>query len=152
MGCFLLIPAGFAALAWHGHAALADRYWLMVLAAEFGAFAPLAFVEARPPWALEPRAALPDCPLEGAVHRAASQWVRYLTIGVNTFPSGHVAGSLAVAFAVIGVLPWTGPVLLALAVSIAIACVVGRYHYVVDVIAGAALAAGVWALASVLYV
>ena len=35
--------------------------------------------------------------------------------------------------------------LLALALSIALACVVGRYHYVIDVVAGAALALAIWA-------
>jgi membrane-associated phospholipid phosphatase len=38
----------------------------------------------------------------------------------------------------------TGTVFLALAASVSIACIVGRYHYVVDVVAGALLAAGVW--------
>jgi membrane-associated phospholipid phosphatase len=55
-------------------------------------------------------------------------FVRRATIGANTFPSGHTAGSLAVALAVIGTLPWIGGVLLALALTIALACVVGRYH------------------------
>ena len=42
--------------------------------------------------------------------------------------------------AVIGTLPWTGALLLVLAAAICVACVVGRYHYVVDVAAGAAVA------------
>jgi membrane-associated phospholipid phosphatase len=42
-------------------------------------------------------------------------------------------------------MPLTGAVLVALAVSVSVACIVGRYHYVVDVIAGAVLAAAVWA-------
>jgi membrane-associated phospholipid phosphatase len=63
---------------------------------------------------------------------------------VNTFPSGHAAGSLAVGLAVVGALPWTGAVLLLLAAGIGVGCVVGRYHYVVDVVTGAALALGVW--------
>ena len=141
MGCFLLVPAGFAALAWTGHGALADRYWTMVLAAEFGAFAPLPIIQTRPPWALEPRAELRD----RAVHRFASSFVRRATIGANTFPSGHVAGSLAVALAVIGTLPWAGVALLGFAFSIAVACIVGRYHYIIDVVAGTALALVVWA-------
>jgi len=141
MGCFILVPGGFAALAWTGHQADADRYWTMVLAAEFGAFAPLPIVQTRPPWALEPKAVLRD----RAMHRIASLFVRRATIGANTFPSGHTAGSLAVAFAVIGTLPWIGGILLALALSIALACIVGRYHYVIDVTAGAALALAIWA-------
>ena len=141
MGCFLLLPAGFAVLHWNGYDLLADRYWTMVLGAEFGAFAPLAFVETRPPWAVERAAGAADL----TVRRTAERFVRHLTIGVNTFPSGHVAGSLAVAFAVMGAVPRLGVGLLALAVSIALACIVGRYHYIVDVIAGAALGVAVWA-------
>jgi membrane-associated phospholipid phosphatase len=140
MGCFLLIPAGLAILVYAGHVALADRYWTMVMGAEFAAFAPLAFIQTRPPWALERKPALAD----PAIHRLASQMVQHLTIGVNTFPSGHAAGSLAVALAVIGALPGPGVVLLLLAVAICIACVVGRYHYIVDIVAGAAVAAALW--------
>ena len=142
LGCFLLVPGGFAALAWTGHAAQADRFWTMVSAAEFGAFAPLALVQTRPPWAIERAHELRD----RGIHRVASALVRHGTIGANTFPSGHVAGSLAVAFAVIGAVPWIGALLLVLAFSISIGCVVGRYHYSVDVAAGAALALAIWAI------
>jgi membrane-associated phospholipid phosphatase len=140
MGCFLLIPAGLVFLVSTGHAAATDRYWTMVMGAEFAAFAPLALIQTRPPWALERKPALAD----PAIHRLAAQMVEHLTIGVNTFPSGHAAGSLAVALAVIGTLPWTGLALLGLASAICVACVVGRYHYVVDIIAGAAVALGLW--------
>lgn len=140
VGCFLLVPAGFALLMAGGHGDLADRYWTMVIAAEFGAFAPLMFVPTRPPWALERQAARRD----RAVHRVATWFVRELTIGANTFPSGHAAGSLAVALAVLPSMPMAGGVLLGLSLSIAVACVVGRYHYVADVIAGAALAGAIF--------
>ena len=61
------------------------------------------------------------------------------TTGVNTFPSGHVAVTLAVALGVISSLPLVGAMMLFFAGSISVACVVGRYHYAVDVLAGAAL-------------
>lgn len=140
MGCFLLVPAGLAILVLSGHASLADRYWTMVMGAEFAAFAPLAFIQTRPPWALERKPVLTD----PAIHRLASRMVQHLTIRVNTFPSGHAAGSLAVALAVVGALPWPGLLLLLLATGICVACVVGRYHYVVDVIAGAGVALAIW--------
>ena len=140
MGCFLLIPAGLVILLYAGHTALVDRYWTMVMGAEFAAFAPLALIQTRPPWALERKPELAD----PAIHRLASQMVQHLTIGVNTFPSGHAAGSLAVALAVAGALPGPGALLLLLAIAIGIACVVGRYHYVVDVVAGAAVAMVLW--------
>jgi len=110
------------------------------MGAELAAFAPLAFIQTRPPWALERKPELAD----PAIHRLASQMVQHLTIRVNTFPSGHAAGSLAVALAVIGALPGPGAVLLLLALAICIACVVGRYHYVVDIVAGAAVAGALW--------
>lgn len=140
MGCFVLIGAGFLILLLSGRADLADRYWSLVVAAEFGSFAPLAFVQTRPPWAVERKPVLADT----AIHNLAARMVQTLTIRVNTFPSGHVAGSLAVAFAVGHAMPATGAVLFVLALFIALATIVGRYHYVVDGVAGAALAAVVW--------
>jgi membrane-associated phospholipid phosphatase len=140
MGCFLMIPAGAAILTIAGHAILIDRYWTMVMEAEFAAFAPLAFIQTRPPWALERKPELAD----PAIHRLAAQMVEHLSHRVNTFPSGHAAASLAVAFAVIGPLPWTGTLLLVLAAAICVGCVTGRYHYVVDVVAGAAVALAAW--------
>ena len=140
MGCFLLIPAGAALLLLAGHAILMDRYWTMVMGAEFAAFAPLAFIQTRPPWALERKPELTD----PVIHRLAAQMVQHVSHRVNTFPSGHAAGSLAVALAVIGTLPWPGALLMVLAAAICVACVVGRYHYVIDVVAGAAVAVAMW--------
>jgi membrane-associated phospholipid phosphatase len=140
MSCFLLIPAGLALLAFTGHAARIDRYWTMVVASEFAAFAPLAVIQTRPPWVLERKPQLAD----KAVHHLATQMVEHLSIRVNTFPSGHAAGSLAVALGVIGALPLAGTVLLGLAIGICVGCVVGRYHYLIDVVAGVAVALGVW--------
>jgi membrane-associated phospholipid phosphatase len=145
MFCFLLIPGGFAALAATGHSTQANHYWTMILAADLGAFAPLSVFQTRPPWKLERPATLPDT----AVHRMASYMVRNATIGVNTFPSGHVAVSFAAAAAVVGSLPVFGGVLVALAASVSVACIVGRYHYVIDILAGAVLAGGVWAAATI---
>ena len=140
MGCFLLIPAGLVLLVAAGHRSLVVWYWMMVMGAEFAAFAPLAVVQTRPPWALERKPQLAD----PAIHRLAAQMVQHLTIRVNTFPSGHAAGSLAVGLALVGVLPWTGILLLALAAAICVACIVGRYHYIVDVAAGGAVALVLW--------
>ena len=133
--CFLLLPGGFAALALTGHSERANRYWTMVLAADLGAFAPLSFFQTRPPWALEP----PPKLRASGIHRLASYVVKRGTTGVNTFPSGHVAVSIAVAAGVMSSLPVTGAILMAVAASIGVACVVGRYHYAMDVLTGAVL-------------
>jgi membrane-associated phospholipid phosphatase len=139
--CFLLLPGGMAALAAAGHSRQANYYWTLVLAADLGAFAPLSVFQTRPPWRLEKPPVLAD----NRPRRLANFLVRHATIGVNTFPSGHVAVSIAAALAVIRSMPLTGSVLLVLAASVSVACVVGRYHYVVDVVAGVILAGGAWA-------
>jgi membrane-associated phospholipid phosphatase len=135
--CFLLLPTGFAALAWSEHSFLANRYWTMVLAADLGAFAPLSVFQTRPPWMLEKAPVLRN----RGTHRLAAYMVQNATIRANTFPSGHVAVSVAVALGVIGTLPAIGALLLALALSVSVACVVGRYHYMLDVLTGAVLGA-----------
>ena len=125
-----------------GAARSPTRYWTLVTAAEFGSFASLGVVQARPPWMVERKAVLSD----RSVHRAASMMVEHLTIRANTFPSGHVAGSLAAALAVMRAMPGLGLVLLFLAGSIAAACIVGRYHYIVDVVTGVLLTVLIWSV------
>lgn len=142
MGCFILIGAGFVILAANGYAGTADHYWTLVVGSELGSFAPLAFFQTRPPWALERKPVLAD----RSVHELAARMTRLFTIRVNTFPSGHVAGSLAVALGVMAVMPRTGLLLFVLAIAVAVATIVGRYHYVVDAIAGAALTGALWSL------
>ena len=142
--CFVLIPAGLSVLVVGGRSDLADHYWALVLAAELGAFGMLPWIQTRPPWALEaPRAS-------DAVgfRRFSLLWVRRTSICVNTFPSGHAAGSLAVALGVLPAAPVSAAVLAAMALTIAVASVVGRYHYVLDAITGVVLALVVWAAVS----
>jgi membrane-associated phospholipid phosphatase len=143
-GCFLLIPAGFAVLVAGGAREMADRYWTVVLLAELAAFAPLPWLPARPPWAVAP-----EKHVNAPMRRFGLMWVRRTSHRANTFPSGHTAGSLAVAFAVIPVMPVSGSLLLMIALAISAGCVTGRYHYAVDVLAGVALAFVVWALVAV---
>jgi membrane-associated phospholipid phosphatase len=139
IGCFLLVPAGYAILASAGYRQLADPYWTIVAGAEYGSFAALPYLQTRPPWVLE---RLGDA--AAASTRASVAFMKHATTGANTLPSGHAAGSVAVALAVIDAVPVAGTVLLILAITIAAATIVTRAHYVVDVITGAALAVIVW--------
>jgi membrane-associated phospholipid phosphatase len=140
IGCFLLVPAGYAALAISGRSDLADRYWTMVLGAELAAFAPLPYLQTRPPYALEAAAKQSSA----ASERISLTFMKHGTTGANTLPSGHAAGSLAVALAVIEALPALGVILLILALVIAVATIVARAHYIVDVVTGLALAVVFW--------
>ena len=58
---------------------------------------------------------------------------------LNTFPSGHVAVSVAAALGAAKVWPAAGVVLGVVAAAVAVGAVVGRYHYVADVVLGAVI-------------
>jgi membrane-associated phospholipid phosphatase len=143
IGCFLLVPAGFALLLTAGHGERGEFYWTIVTGAELGAFAALPYLQTRPPWVLERLGE----PLHRDASRASVVFMKHATTGANTLPSGHAAGSLAVAFGVIETLPTAGAILLAWAIAISVAAVVTRAHFVADIVTGAALAGVVWWLA-----
>ena len=65
--------------------------------------------------------------------------------GFNTFPSGHVAVSISCALGAADVNVAMGGVVSAVAVAITAGAVAGRYHFVIDVVLGAAVA-GVFAV------
>jgi len=66
---------------------------------------------------------------------------------LNTFPSGHVAVSLAAAAGVAQVSAVAGALVLLTALAIALGAVAGRYHYMVDVLLGVLVAGAAAALA-----
>jgi len=59
-------------------------------------------------------------------------------------PSGHAAGAVAAALTVGSSMPAAGAALMVLAVSIAAASVLGRYHYLVDAVLGILVAIAAW--------
>jgi len=142
--CFLFVPGGLVVLVLAGHPEAADRFWTLVLLGEFGSFAMLPWIQTRPPRTIEPAGAIDRRPI--FMRRMNRLQVDTVSIGVNTFPSGHVAGALATAIAVSEVLPALAPWLLTMVAAIAIAAVLGRYHYFVDAVAGALLTLVAWAL------
>jgi membrane-associated phospholipid phosphatase len=140
---YAVVPAGAVTLVIGGHADLVPRFWSVVLLAEFVSYGMLPWLQTRPPRALE-------MPAEGAspsvsiVRRFNLAVLRRASIQVNTLPSGHAAGAVATALAVTSVMPVAGVVFLGLAVSITVATVVGRYHYIVDSVLGVIVAIGAW--------
>jgi membrane-associated phospholipid phosphatase len=145
MCTFLLLPLGCLVLGLGGHEDAVSRYWTLVTTAEFASFVTLVWVHTRPPWAVERLA-----PPRSLVRRLGLFWVARTSHRVNTFPSGHAAGSLAVALAVMAAMPVAGTLLLVVALTISVASVVGRYHYAVDVVSGVALTLLLWAVLSAL--
>jgi hypothetical protein len=63
---------------------------------------------------------------------------------VNTLPSAHAAGALAVGLAVSTAMPAAGLGLSVIAIGITLATVFGRYHYAIDSILGVGVAIAAW--------
>jgi membrane-associated phospholipid phosphatase len=118
------------------------RYWSVVLLAEFISYGMLPWLQTRPPRAIEIAHDLPH--RAPALRRFNLAVLGRASIQANTLPSGHAAGAVATALAVSTVMPAAGLAFLVVAVSIAIATVIGRYHYIVDSVLGVVVAIGVW--------
>lgn len=139
---YLAVPAGASVVVASGHAGYVDRFWTVVLLAEFACYGMLPWLQTRPPRVLESG---DGHTVRGAgVRRLNLRVVNQASIQVNTLPSGHAAGAVATALAVMSIAPAVGFAFLFLALSISIATVLGRYHYVVDTVLGALVALAVW--------
>jgi hypothetical protein len=115
-----------------------DRFWTTVLVTDFVCFAVLAWVQTRPPRALE------DTAWRSSWRAVNLRIVNTASVQVNTFPSGHAAEAVAVALLVSGA-PAPLVALMALfAAAISAGAVLGRYHYAADAIAGWLVALIVW--------
>jgi membrane-associated phospholipid phosphatase len=139
---YLAVPAGAATLVALGHAAHVDRFWTVVLLAEFSCYGVLPWVQTRPPRVLESDSRITA--RAGGVRRLNLRLVNQASIQANTLPSGHAAGAFATALAVSTIEPGAGMAFLLLALSISIATVLGRYHYVVDTVLGVLVAFAAW--------
>jgi hypothetical protein len=133
--CYPLVPVSLGLVWWRGETADVGRFWLSVLAAGFACYGTLPWLVSRPPRATagtgpEPRSV-------GALNafvlgRFSHRW--------NTFPSGHVAVSVAAAWSVWEIWPAAGAAVGGLAAAVAVGAGAGRYHYVMDVFAGVVVA------------
>jgi membrane-associated phospholipid phosphatase len=112
-----------------------DRYWTTILLAVLTSYVLYPFFPLTPP-----RVLFHDLPYRDkyfALRRLNEGLLRFNGDQPSLFPSGHVAGVTATALAVCALLPRAGIAFLIAAASVAIATVVGRYHYAVDALAGA---------------
>ncbi len=142
--CYLLVPSGLGALYVSHLGAYADRFWAAVLPPTCFSFVMVPFVQTLPPRMLE--APGKDSLRSGKV-RSLNLWIlQHGSIHANTFPSAHVAASVATALALFDVVPAIACLFLWVAISIACGAVAGRYHYVADVVCGGMLAAGAFVL------
>jgi membrane-associated phospholipid phosphatase len=135
--CYALIPLGVGVLYWATLRSVIDEYWSTVLPASYLCYVLVPFAQTLPPRMLRPAGSIPQ-PRQKI--RSFNLFIlRHASIHLNTFPSAHVASTIAASLVLIGHLPAVGVVFLLIALSIAAGAVLGFYHYSLDVILGAAL-------------
>ncbi len=147
---YAVVPAGALALVFAGPAEAVGHFWSVVILAAFASYGLLPWVQTRPPRVVER--------LNEPGGRGESVWLRRLnlwllgrtSIQVNTVPSGHAAAATAVALAVGAAIPEARTIVVIISASIVISTVVGRYHYVVDSVAGVLVGVIAWTLVSAL--
>ena len=140
--CYPTIPAAFAVVFVAGDRADITRFWIAVLLAGYACYGSLPWTAARPP-------RLISAPEPVFFARFNSHVLGRVSHSMNTFPSGHVAVTLAAALQVCVVSPGWGVAFLGIALAVAVAAVNGRYHYLVDVLVGAGVGVGAFVTAAV---
>jgi PAP2 superfamily len=158
---YIVVGGGAIIAAVIGGTQAVAYYCSLVLTSELAAFAPLPWLRSRPPRAIVPVGASHGTPIpDGTPSRVAigpamaGPYFRRLnaailnhgSIQANTLPSGHVSGAVAAALGVMPLDAGLGWALMVVAGLIAIAAIAGRYHYLVDCVAGAAVSLAVWSL------
>jgi membrane-associated phospholipid phosphatase len=142
--CYLLVY-GLAAfsLAWiavRPDPRRVDYFWTVYLTGTLIAYALFPYFPSLPPRYAFPLVEPP----------AVTSWVRVLnhavlrdaTIHSGVFPSAHVSSAFSAVWALYFIFPrrrWFGHIMLIYAISVSVATVYGRYHYVADVLGGFAV-------------
>jgi hypothetical protein len=138
LACFPLVPTGFAVVWFGGSPDAVAEYWRGVLVAGFACYFSLPWLVSRPLRLIE------DPPAGSApagVARVNRHVLGLVSHGLNTFPSGHVAVSIAVAIGAGRVSPTAGVILGVIAAAVAVGAFTGRYHYAADVAFGTVVGA-----------
>ena len=142
--CYLLVYAvGFVAV-WallaHGRRKRLNTFWLIYLGGTLGAYALFPYFPSEPPRIVFAGADLPSIVTD---LRRFNLWILgSFSIHSSVFPSAHVSSAFSAAWGLLTTLPerrWIGWAMAIYGVCVSIATVYGRYHYAVDVAAGAAL-------------
>lgn len=142
VGIYALIPIALLLHVRYAPDADPGRFWTVVLATDYICFAMLPWIQTRPPRALET-----DVPCRSSVRRLNLGLLERTSIGVNTVPSGHAAEAMAIALLLMNAPAPVASLGLAGALFVSAGAVSGRYHYLLDVLAGWAVAVVVFVLA-----
>ena len=136
MLCYPLVPLGLATLYIAGLRQTAGTFWFFVLVPASLCYAITPFVPALPPRALESGRMASS----SSKSRVFNLWIlKHGSIHAISFPSAHVASALGVSLVLFYYFPLAGAIFLTISFWIAVAAVVGRYHYAIDVVLGAVM-------------
>jgi membrane-associated phospholipid phosphatase len=118
----------------------ADDLLFIYLLGLFLSYAQFPFWPSEPPRIVFPGE---DAPTVNSLLRQFNHWILGgYGIHTSVFPSAHVSGAIAAAFAMKTIFkdrPWLYRAVFVYAVLVAVATVYGRYHYAVDAVAGIAV-------------
>ena len=124
------------------NATILAGFWLVVLVATYLCYAITPFVPAYPPRDL---AAGQPTPAQAGKTRIFNRWIlKHGSIHAISFPSAHVASTFAVSLALLHYAPFHGADLSVHLYLDFSRRGGGRYHYALDVLAGAATALAVF--------
>jgi membrane-associated phospholipid phosphatase len=117
-----------------------DYFWCIYLTGTLTAYAFFPYFPSLPPRYAFPLVAAPTVT---TWVRTFNLWIlRGATIHAGVFPSAHVSSAFSSAWAFYLIFPrrrWLGHSMLFYALSVSLATVYGRYHYLADVLAGLAV-------------
>jgi membrane-associated phospholipid phosphatase len=130
-GVYLLVPMALILQGAFSAAPNAARFWDVILITDFVCFGALPWVQTRPPRALEAVE-----PWVSSVRQLNLRVLGAASIQVNTFPSGHAAEALAAFLLVLDAPAFVAVPMLLGALAVSAGAVLGRYHFLVDALAG----------------
>jgi membrane-associated phospholipid phosphatase len=139
--CYPILPLGLATLYFSGMRRYADTYWFLVLVPTYLCYAITPFFPALPPRSLGNTGTPPRATKSRRFNLFISN---HVGIHAISFPSAHVAASLGASLALLQYVRLAGAIFLAITFWIAVAAVVERYHYTIDVVLGALVALAVY--------
>jgi membrane-associated phospholipid phosphatase len=154
---YFVVPHVVAFVLWRQGSQLFRRYCLALLGAVYAGLLTCLILPTTPPWLASQEGLLPR-----VWHVVPGVWNRAdeavyangeAAVGPNAvaaMPSLHMAGATLVALVLWRALPWARPLAVAYPAAMALTLVYTGEHYVVDVVAGAALAVAAWAWAPAL--
>lgn len=130
-GVYVLVPLALLVHLAFSRSPDPAAFWSVVLITDFVCFGVLPWVQTRPPRALESGE-----PWESSIRCFNLRVLGATSIQVNTFPSGHAAEGLVAALLVLAAPTAVVLLMVLAALAVSAGAVLGRYHYLADVLAG----------------